>query len=344
MSASLYLTNSLISSLKNRLSIFRYLFLCIGLYAAAAAPASATNKTAAEERYAQGREIYNYRCYFCHGYSGDANTLTSTYLQPPPRDFTNTEPEALSRQYMIDIVTNGKQGTAMHGFSRVLQEPEIAAVVDFVRTEFIYQQRKNTYYHTVANGWPDHDRYRLAFPFATGKIALDKPWPELNAAQIRGKQLYLSSCISCHDRAVVKDEGEIWSKQSVSYPRNNYSHTIVDAISSASIYVKHDSPPDLDHLSGQASKGKKLWQQNCAFCHAADGSGENWIGSFLEPRPRNLTDIDFMAYMTRDLLLQRIRDGLVNTSMPAWKNVLNNTEISQIISYIDEAFYPLSVK
>ena len=342
MSASLYLTNSLVSSLKIRLSIFRYLFLCIGLHAAT--PAAATNQTATEELYVQGREIYNYRCYFCHGYSGDANTLTSTYLQPPPRDFTNTEPEALSRQYMIDIVTNGKQGTAMHGFSRVLQAPEIAAVVDFVRTEFIYQQRKNTYYHTVANGWPDHDRYRHAFPFATGEIALDRPWTELSATQIRGKQLYLSSCISCHDRALVTDEGEIWSKQSVSYPRNNYSHTVVDAISSASIYAKHDRPPGLDHLSEQASKGKHLWQQNCAFCHAADGSGENWIGSFLEPRPRNLTVVDFMAYMTRELLLQRIRDGLVNTSMPAWKNVLSDNEIHQIISYIDEAFYPLNMK
>jgi cytochrome c oxidase cbb3-type subunit 3 len=274
----------------------------------AATSAAATNQTAAEELYKQGREIYNYRCYFCHGYSGDANTLTSTYLQPPPRDFTNTEPEALSRQYMIDIVTNGKQGTAMHGFSRVLQAPEIAAVVDFVRTEFIYQQRKNTYYHTVANGWPDHDRYRHAFPFATGEIALDRPWTELSATQIRGKQLYLSS------------------------------------ISSASIYAKHDRPPGLDHLSEQASKGKHLWQQNCAFCHAADGSGENWIGSFLEPRPRNLTVVDFMAYMTRELLLQRIRDGLVNTSMPAWKNVLSDNEIHQIISYIDEAFYPLNMK
>ena len=342
MSASSCFKHLLISNLKNILSISRCLFLCVGLCAAAST--FANNHATTEDLHERGRSIYNYRCYFCHGYSGDASTLASTYLETPPRNFTRTEPEALSRQYMIDIVTKGKQGTAMHGFSRVLQAPDIAAVVDFVRTEFIYQQRKNTYYHTVANGWLDHDRYRLAFPFATGAIALDKPWAELSAAQTRGKQLYLSSCISCHDRATVEDEGEIWSKQSVSYPRNNYSHTAVDAISSASIYVKHDSPPSLDHLSEQASKGKQLWQQNCAFCHAADGSGENWIGSFLEPRPRNLTDIDFMAYMTRDLLLHRIRDGLANTSMPAWKNVINDTEIHQIISYIDEAFHPLSMK
>ena len=33
------------------------------------------------ERHERGRAIYNFRCYFCHGYSGDARTLAATYLQ-----------------------------------------------------------------------------------------------------------------------------------------------------------------------------------------------------------------------------------------------------------------------
>jgi cytochrome c oxidase cbb3-type subunit 3 len=300
----------------------------------------ANNKDASAEMHERGRAIYNYRCYFCHGYSGDAKTLTSTYLDPPPRNFARTDPASLSPQSMVETVTRGKPGTAMHGFSRVLNDREIAAVVQFVRTEFMLEQRPNTRYHTAANGWPNHDRYRDAFPFATGDIPLDLPWQQLSLAQVRGKQLYLTSCITCHDRAVVSDEGEIWSKQSVSYPRNNYSHTLVDAVSSASVYAKHDIDPQLDKLSYRASQGKKLWRQNCAFCHAADGTGDNWIGSFLEPKPRDLTNENFMRNMTMELLLERIRNGLKNTSMPAWKNVLSDNEIRQIISYIDEAFYP----
>ena len=42
-----------------------------------------------------GRSVYNFRCYFCHGYSGDARTLAAEFLSPPPRDFTDTDPEAL---------------------------------------------------------------------------------------------------------------------------------------------------------------------------------------------------------------------------------------------------------
>lgn len=322
-------------------SVYRFLLLLLITYSTAAGSGDVTPD---DDRHEQGRGIYNYRCYFCHGYSGDAKTLTSTYLSPAPRDFTASDPQALPRLRMIDVVTSGKPGTAMHGFSRVLSNEEIAAVVDFVRNEFIIAQRPNTRYHTVENGWPDHDRYRQAFPFATGAIPLDTPWQQLSPRQTLGKQLYLTSCITCHDRAVVNSEGEIWSKQSISYPRNNYSHTRIDAVSSASIYVKHDIAPAIDNLSSQALEGKNLWQQNCAFCHAADGTGENWIGSFLEPKPRNLTDPEFMQAMTDDLLLQRIREGIENTSMPAWKSVLSDVQIQQIISYIDVAFHPVRQK
>lgn len=321
---------------------YRHLLLLVCVCWVSTTIASNLLKTSAQHE--QGRSIYNYRCYFCHGYSGDANTLASTYLIPPPRNFTLAQAADLSRQAMIDVVNAGKPGTAMHGFSRLLNAQEIAAVVDFVRDEFISNQRTNTRYHTLENGWPNHVRYRSAFPFATGAIPLDRAWEQLTPEQSRGKQLFLTSCVTCHDRAIVNDEGEIWSKQSISYPRNNYSHAELDAVSSASIYARHDIPPEVKNLSIEAAAGKQLWQQNCAFCHAADGTGENWVGSFLEPQPRNLTDNAFMREMTRELLVLRIRDGIENTSMPAWKNVLRENQIHQIISYIEQAFHPLKQK
>ena len=293
------------------------------------------------EHHQKGRDIYNYRCYFCHGYSGDAKTLTTTFVSPPPRDFTNTDIDDLSRSYMLNVVTHGKVDTAMTGFSRVLNARQIEAVVDFVRTEFMLNKQPNTRYHTTENGWSNHQKYSIAFPFATGEIALDKPWETLTRQQIQGKQLFLRSCITCHDRSKVIDEGNIWKKQSISFPRNNYSHSEIDVVSSASIYAKHDVSPDIKKLSLSAMSGKKLWLQNCAFCHAADGSGQNWIGSFLEPQPRDLRAEDFMKSMNRDLLINRIENGLENTSMPAWKSVLTRDQMNDIVSYISEAFHPV---
>ena len=294
------------------------------------------------EYHQKGRDIYNYRCYFCHGYSGDAQTLTSTFVFPQPRDFTRTSIDDLTRDYMLSVVTNGKPETAMTGFSRVLMADEIAAVVDFVRTEFMLNKLPNTHYHTLENGWPNHHHNEIAFPFATGEIPLDRPWDQLNSEQVKGKQLFLKSCITCHDRAKVLDEGVIWKKQSISFPRNNYSHTEIDVVSTASIYAQHDVSPMVASLSESAAIGKTLWLDNCAFCHAADGSGQNWIGSFLDPSPRDLRQADFMSKMNRGMLIERIENGLKDTSMPAWKSVLSRNQVEQIVSYISEAFYPVA--
>jgi len=321
----------------------RYILLLISLVAIPVAAQNPLNKpTSAAAYHEQGRAIYNYRCYFCHGYSGDARTLTSSYVNPRPLNFSQTKTSALSRQQMINAVTYGKQNTAMTGFSRLLNTQEIEAVVDFVRREFMQNKQANTRYHTLENGWPNHQRYAIAFPFARGEIPLDKVWEELNPEQVKGKQLFLTSCITCHDRARVNNEGEIWKKQSISYPRNNYSHSRIDAVSSASIYAKHDISPEVKDLSNAARAGKALWLENCAFCHGADGSGQNWIGSFLDPNPRDLRDPQFMSSMNREILQQRIENGLKNTSMPAWKHVLNKQQIQQIISYISEAFFPIN--
>ena len=98
----------------------------------------------AADRHEAGRSIYNFRCYFCHGYSGDARTLAATYLSPPPRDFTRSTPDALTREAMLRAVTDGRAGTAMKGFAGILRPEEIAEVVDFVREEFMRRKAQNT--------------------------------------------------------------------------------------------------------------------------------------------------------------------------------------------------------
>ena len=310
--------------------------------------ASKSNKlSSADEWHEAGRAIYNFYCYFCHGYSGNAKTLAASYLDPKPRNFTNTSTSELSRNAMIKAVTVGREGTAMKSFKRTLSERDIEAVVDFVRLEFMTKKAVNTRYHTSKNGWPNHERYSAAFPFALGEIAIDVADESLTKAQRLGKQVFLQSCVTCHDRARVNEEGVIWEPKAVSYPRNRYSHkeekqeSEIDAISQASPYAKHDKAPLVANMSDQEKLGEKLFQENCAFCHAADGTGKNWIGSFLESHPRNLTDTRFMETMTYTKLKKVIQDGLPGTTMSAWKHVLKEEEIESIIAYINRAFYSI---
>ncbi|WP_275097257.1 c-type cytochrome [Sedimenticola hydrogenitrophicus] len=298
------------------------------------------------DRHQAGREIYNFRCYFCHGYSGDANTLATTYLQPPPRDFTALAPGDLSRDQMLQAIREGRPGTAMKPFSRLLSEAEMELVADFIREEFILQRLPNTHYHSRENGWANHQRYQPAFPFADGRIPLDRPWEQLTPGQRQGKRLFLGSCISCHDRARVSDEGEPWAPDAVSYPRTSFATGDFllppDALTGASPFARHDIARSLDLLPEPARQGGELFLANCAFCHGADGSGRNWIGTFLEPHARDLTDDRFMAGMTPQRLRQVILHGLEGTSMPAWRSVLSDSQVESLILYIDQAIHPLA--
>ncbi|HLA35343.1 MAG TPA: c-type cytochrome [Rhodocyclaceae bacterium] len=309
----------------------------------AEAPTTAT-RAATRERLTQGRAVYNFRCYYCHGYSGNARTLAATFLTPAPADFTRASPERLTAAAIAETVRQGRAGTAMKPFASVISAAEIEAVSAFVHDEFVTRKAENTRYHTTENGWPNHERYRLAFPFATGEIPLSQPWESLTPEQSVGKRLYLDSCVSCHDRGAAGSDGPAWDSRPLSYPRNNFSlaDPPVDATASASPYLKHEIPPKIRAMTATERRGEKLFQKNCAFCHGADGTGKNWIGSFMEPHPRNLTDPNFMSAMTRARLESAIREGLKDTSMPAWKTVLDAQQVRAIVAYINRAFHRLA--
>jgi cytochrome c oxidase cbb3-type subunit 3 len=306
-------------------------------------------------------------CYYCHGYSGNARTLAATFLNPKPVDFTSISPNTLSRERILQSIQSGRPGTAMMSFNTVLQPNEIAAVTDFVRQEFMVAKAENTRYHTEANGWFNHSRYISAYPFALGEITLDTPWEQLTPEQATGKRLFMTSCVSCHDRGRENNDDIHWESRAVSYPRNQFSPgdnlgtknnsastnknslaandgTSVDATASATPYALHDRPPKLNGLTETEARGEGLFQKNCAFCHAADGTARNWIGSFMEPHPRDLTKSPVMDSMTRARLRTVIREGLPGTSMPAWKSVFSEQQIEDVISYVGRAFHPLAAE
>ncbi|UCH52185.1 MAG: c-type cytochrome, partial [Pseudomonadota bacterium] len=292
---------------------------------------------------ADGRAVYRYYCYQCHGYAGDAKTLAATYFEHKPRDFTQATKTTLTREAMRNAVVHGRPGTAMVSFNRVLTPAQIDAVVSYIRTSFMVSRPVVARYHSPENGWNNHARYAAAFPFATGAIPLNRPWELLTPEQRDGKRLFLSSCITCHDRARSTDEGPVWEAFAVSYPRPlgfrppnpgaQAAPAKVDDVSSASPFRQHENAPSAEGLTAVETRGRGIFLENCAFCHAPDASGRNWIGSFLIPRPRDLTDA---AIRQRDWqsLVHVIADGLPGTSMPAWRHVLTDNQISDVVAYL----------
>lgn len=306
---------------------------------APAAPVESTGEFTRQQVEA-GRAIYNFRCYYCHGYPGDAKTLAATFVDPAPRDFQAATPDTLPFARILQAVHDGRPGTAMKPFAEVIDAEAQKSVAAFVFDEFVRRKARNTRYHTPENGWPGHEKYRAAFPFALGEVALTVPPETLSLELQRGRRLFVETCISCHDRGKLVAEPVTWEARPLSFPRHNYDHRKpeVDAATSATPYRLHDVPPVLKTPTADRRRGEHLFQNNCAFCHAADGTGKNWIGSFLEPRARDLTDPAFRARMTPDRYREVIREGLPGTTMPAWKDVLSRQEIDDLIAYLDVAF------
>ena len=287
-----------------------------------------------------GKAVYRFYCYQCHAYSGNARTLSSTYLDPKPRDFTAVTEETLPVEQMLAAVRNGRPGTAMVRFSSVLSEAEIQSVVEYIRDSLLGNPDAGEKYHSPENGWDNHEKYRDAFAFVDGSITLHTPWEDLTPSQQAGKRLYESACVSCHDQPFSAGGDAIWETRAVSFPRDHFSHRSppLDIVSGASPYARHDIPTVPDDMSGLVARGLDLYQSNCAFCHAPDGTGKNWIGSFLEPRPRDFTAETFALGKTPVVLREIIKSGLPKTSMPAWRHVLTDTEIDAIVAYINIAF------
>jgi cbb3-type cytochrome c oxidase subunit III len=112
------------------------------LVAVTLAAAVALEAFAGDRKHSNGKidaaVIYHNYCSVCHGDAGDGKSRARNSLIPAPADFTDLRLQGkLTREYMAAIVKDGKPGTAMVAWKTQLNDAEVAAVVDYVRTMFV---------------------------------------------------------------------------------------------------------------------------------------------------------------------------------------------------------------
>jgi len=81
-----------------------------------------------------------------------------------------------------------------------------------------------------------------------------------------------------------------------------------------------------------AAQGAKVFKTNCVPCHGAAGHGDGPAGAALDPAPKNLAELQ--AQVGDDYLFWRINTGKPGTSMVAWKGILTDEEIWQVVAFI----------
>lgn len=101
--------------------------------------------------------------------------------------------------------------------------------------------------------------------------------------------------------------------------------------SSAAVEIVPESNPLSDDASS-VQVGKASYENFCLSCHGPGGKGDGPAAASLSPHPSNLAELQ--QTVDDGYLFERIAKGKEGTAMVAWKSVLNDEQIWQVVAYI----------
>jgi mono/diheme cytochrome c family protein len=307
-------------------------------------------------------KLYLSYCSVCHGEKGDGKSRAQNSLNPPPRDFTSTPSERLTRSQMIEAVTHGKPGTAMASWKTQLQPQQIEAVVDYVRSTFMPSPvetansrgrqvfSKNC---SVCHGEKGDGRSRA-------QASLNPPPRDFTAAAARSElsaqRMFTSVTFGRADTAMAGFKNRLSEEDIravVAYIRADFMglEAVVDGPVSTSAKLPATAPgalarpltvnmaaPMPQGLKGDAEKGGAFYLGNCATCHGKSGDGRGPRAYFINPKPRNFLHSASRQEFNRVKLFEMISNGERGTEMPAWKQVLSPQEIANVAEFVFQRF------
>jgi mono/diheme cytochrome c family protein len=83
--------------------------------------------------------------------------------------------------------------------------------------------------------------------------------------------------------------------------------------------------------------GSKIYKENCAKCHGTNGKGDGPLAKSMSTKPFSFQDSKHMSQMNDGYLYWRTVEGgkhpPFRSKMPAYKNVLTEEEVWQVLAY-----------
>jgi len=83
---------------------------------------------------AKGKAIYEKNCMVCHGPQGKGDGPAGKALQPPAADLTSAASKKKSEAELMQVVENGRTGTAMSPYKNQLSQTELNDLLAYVLT------------------------------------------------------------------------------------------------------------------------------------------------------------------------------------------------------------------
>jgi mono/diheme cytochrome c family protein len=98
------------------------------------------------------------------------------------------------------------------------------------------------------------------------------------------------------------------------------------------------------NVRADTEQGKRLYRENCAPCHGESGKGDGVGSQSLPVRPADHTNGAAMKSRTDAFLRDVIAKGgsamRLSSFMPAWKGILKDSEIQDLVAYIRSLALP----
>lgn len=149
---------------------------------------------AIDPKLQRGRTVYAQNCMVCHGERGQGSPSSVGLI--PPRDFSTPQARAeLTRDRMLNSVTNGRPNTAMAPFAGRLPKSDIEAVVDYVRVVLMLPATSGISGTKAHGGQGSQAAEGMTLPFANG----------LTGDPAKGEKFYMANCATCHG---IKGDGK----------------------------------------------------------------------------------------------------------------------------------------
>jgi len=300
---------------------------------------------------------YSDYCSVCHGDGGRGGLHAQQGMIPPPRNFADAEFAAtMTRERMIQVIRDGKPGTAMIAWESTMSDAEIGEIADYIIDKFMQRRTEGD---------------------TTDQTAGD------------GALIYQESCSVCHGD---DGKGAIWGQESLAMPPRDFTTDAAqreltrDRMIAAVTFGRPGTPmpgfgtqlspdqvvaivnyigerfmsgaaaagevpsgnplasgvyqqqPYPQGLSGQYERGRAMYMGNCVTCHGVGGAGDGPRAYFIFPRPRNFQDPATQQVLNRPALFRGIKDGVIGREMPAWGKVMDDQMIADISEYVYREF------
>lgn len=100
---------------------------------------------------------------------------------------------------------------------------------------------------------------------------------------------------------------------------------------------------DASALAEGIAEGKRIYYQNCFYCHGDALAGDGHFAKAFRPLPANFRDVGTISMLQESYVFWRVATGGPglpkgatpwNSAMPVWQNFLTDEEIWKVILYI----------